>query len=247
MHGMRGRCSGGGLRHISMEENSKKKLRLHRWLWPESQARRTLLLAGLIVAGIVGLFSVSVSNWSNTSDLTDLASIFASVVTVVAIVLGGVFALVKLQAFREFEPHLTVTHKVFHRIISDKYVHIDVAATLHNSSKVQIEINKGFFRVQKVSPLPDETIEELYSQVFLDQEELNMQWPKLDEVHRTWYKGELVVEPGESHPETYEFIVSRDVEAVLIYSYFYNSKFGMGRRSAQGWHATTVIDIIKKR
>ena len=37
----------------------------------------------------------------------------------------------------------------------------------------------------------------------------------------------LIVEPGESHQEIYEFIVSKDVESVLIDVYFYKPRSGI--------------------
>ena len=100
----------------------------------------------------------------------DLAAIIRSLVTVVAIVGGGAFAYYKLQIFRVFEPHLTISHEVSHRYIGDNYVHIAVTATLHNSSKVKMELRKGVFLLQQISPLSDEEIEPLYEQVFEDQD-----------------------------------------------------------------------------
>ena len=202
------------------------------------------MVAALLLAAIAVLFVIFVDDWSGRSSFQEWADIFQSIVTIFAIIVVGIFALFKLQAFRDFDPHLTIIHKFTHRLVGDSYIHIDVTATLQNSSKVQIELNKGFFRLQQISPLSDEEVEELYSQVFSEQIYAEMQWPKLDEVERAWVKGELVVEPGESHPETYEFIISKNVHAVLIYTYFYNSKFAMGKRTAQGWHATTVHDIF---
>lgn len=178
------------------------------------------------------------------SEFKEVIDIIQSVVVVTAILVGGIFALFKLQAFRDFDPHLTISHKVSHRSVSDSYTHIDVTATLHNSSKVQIELNDGFFRLQKIAPMSDETVEKLYDEVFEKEEHEELRWEILDVVEPTWGKGELVVEPGESHPETYEFIISTDVKAVLIYTYFYNSKGGKPGQNAKGWHATTIHDIV---
>ena len=64
-----------------------------------------------------------------------------SAITSVAIVVGGAFALFKLQVFRTFEPHLTITQEVSHRPVGDSYVHIVVTATLHNSSRVRVDLS----------------------------------------------------------------------------------------------------------
>ena len=214
-------------------------------IWPKSQTRRALIAVALILVAVALLYLILVDEWSSSGTFQRWADIFQSIVMALAIIFGGIFALLKLQAFRDFDPHLTISHMVSHRLVGDSYIHIDVKATLHNSSKVQIDLNRGFFRLQHIAPLSDQEVEKLYSQVFNDQEYEEMQWPTLDKVERAWDKGELIVEPGESHPETYEFIMLKDVEAVLIYTYFYNSRFAIGKRTAQGWHATTVHDIFK--
>ena len=215
-------------------------------LWPKSQTRRALAVASVILLAITALFIilVFVNDWFNRNAFKELADIFQLIVALIAIVIGGIFALFKLQAFRDFEPHLTVTHKVAHRLISESYAHIDVTATLHNSSKVQIELNDGFFRLQQIAPMTDEDVEELRAQVIVDEEYVDFQWRTLGLARRIWSKGELVVEPGESHPETCEFVVSTNVESVIIYTYFYNSRFARTERTAEGWHATTVHDMF---
>ena len=172
-----------------------------------------------------------------TESFMHAARSFQAVATVVLICVGGIFAYQRLQIFRTFEPHLTITHKVSHRHISDSHTHIAVTATLRNSSKVQVELRGGLFRLQKIAPLFDETIKTLHAQVFIDKEQENIQWPTLDEVPRTWKKNVLIVEPGESHPETYEFIMPRGVaDSVLIYTYLYDcdSRFSQDAPSPRG-------------
>lgn len=145
--------------------------------------------------------------------------------------------------FRDFEPHLTISHSITHCPISDSYLHIAVTAHLENSSKVHVEIRKGLFRLQHIAPASDAGVEALYADVFRDREDKHLQWPTLDEAELTWNSGDLTVEPGESHPETYEFIVSKDVESVFVYTYFHNSRH---HRSSQapGWARGTAYDTM---
>ena len=124
-----------------------------------------------------------------------------SAITSVAIVVGGAFALFKLQVFRTFEPHLTITQEVTHRPVGDSYVHIVVTATLHNSSRVRVDLRQGLFRLQRIQPIPDEEVERLYAQAFVDHAERHLQWPILDEATRKWGENEASVEPGESYQE----------------------------------------------
>ena len=180
--------------------------------------------------------------WTDAERGKDLTAIVQSVITVVAIVGGGVFAYYKLQIFRTFEPHLTISHEVSHRYIGDSYVHIAVTATLHNSSKVKMELRKGFFLLQQISPLSDEEVKSLHDQVFEDQEYQHIQWPTLEEVEREFGKGELIVEPGESHPETFEFILPQWYDSIMVYTYFYNPT----SPQPQGWAASNVYDIADR-
>lgn len=167
-----------------------------------------------------------------------------SALTILAIVVGGVFALVKLQVFRTFEPHLTITHEVHHRLVGDSYVHIDVTATLRNSSRLAVALRDGEISIQQVSPVSDGEIEALYADAFEDEMSVFLQWPILESVPLEWEDGEIVIEPNESHQETYEFIVSTEIETALIYTYFQNPTLPRPSNSAEGWAATTVYDIV---
>ena len=106
-----------------------------------------------------------------------------------------------------------------------------------------MDFRNGLFRLQQIGPASDNEVESLYAQVFVDKEHNHFQWPTLDEIVLNWDQGRLTVEPGESQPETYEFIVGSDVKSVVIYTYFYNprlSKFSQ----APGWGRATIYDIV---
>ena len=178
-------------------------------------------------------------------DFREVVEITQSIFTIVAIIAGGLFAWHKWQEFRESEPHLTITHEVSHRPVGESYVHIAVTAVLHNSSKVHIELREGLYWLQQVTPVSDEDLEALYAEVFADGEQTAIQWPTLEQVRRNWEKNETIIEPDESHPETCEFIVSKEVKSVVIYTYFHNSRFSPGAQAAEGWHTTTVHDIME--
>ena len=211
--------------------------------WPRGQTKRALIMVATILVFVTILLLVFVDEWSDSRTLQLWADIFQSAITAVAIIVGGIFALSKLQAFRDFEPHLTITHRISHRLIGSSYIHIEVVAILHNSSRVKVEIRDGIFLLQKISPVSDKQVETLYVQAFEGEEYEEVQWPTLFEVSRNWKRGELVIEPSESHPEPFEFIVAKEVKSVMIYTYFHNLKFSEGDETGQGWVATTVYDL----
>ena len=218
--------------------------RVLRRLWPRSQTWRAATITALILLPIAAAFVAFVDDWSDVSRVKDVAGAIQSAVTVIAIVTGGIFALFKLQAFRDFEPHLTVSHEVTHRFVGDGHVHIVVITSLKNSSRVKIDLSKGIARLQQIAPVSDEEFRTLYDQVFANHEFVDIQWPTLHETLREWGRGELLVEPSETHRETYEFIVSKDVESVMIDTYFYNPMYPGSSHTPEGWGLVSVYDIV---
>lgn len=209
--------------------------------------RNRLLLAFAIgtAAFILGLAILLQRTSLVTEETRVIFGVIQSLITVVAIIVGAIFAYDRFQAFRTFYPHLTIEHTISHRRISDNYTHIAVTAILHNRSRVHTEVRDGFASMQVVAPLSDDDAAQRYGEVFVGRQQMNIQWETLDEYIRTWEESELVVEPGESHPETFEFLLREpSYNSVLIYTYFYNVRHDEDRGSAEGWAATTIYDIM---
>lgn len=203
-------------------------------------------MIGSIIAIVVAMVFLLDGILPDVGRAKDSMGIIQSFVAIVAIVTGAYLAHKRFQLFRTFQPHLTITHRISHRRLSSSYIHIDATAILLNNSKVQVELLKGFVRLQQVSPISDEEAESLYARVFEDREYETLPWPVLEEFERLWSKSELIVEPGESHAETFEFIVrASDFRSVLIYTYFYNPNAKQETGTAEGWAATTVYDIME--
>ncbi len=202
-----------------------------------------LFVGGVAVCLAVYTYALDLA-FQEVGQVKDLMGIVQASVTALAIAAGGVFAGAKLQVFREFEAHLTITHEVSHRSIGDNYIHVAVTVTLRNSSKVAVEVRNGFSRLQQVIPVSDEDVEFLYAQAFVHKEEDYIQWPTLEEIPRAWDKGILLVEPGEAHQVPFEFIVSVDVRSVIIYTYFNNQRFSQASSRPSGWDATTFYDLV---
>ena len=206
------------------------------------QVALMMILAILGSVGVVGIVLHLVPN--DVFPARDAVAILQGLATVAAVALGALFAYRNSLLFRSFEPHLTVTQAVASRAVGTQYVHISVITTLHNTSKVKAEIREGFFQIHQVQPISDEDVEHLYNQSFNSGAFSSIDWPVLDKIAWQRGPGALVVEPGESHQEPCEFIVSKDVDAVLVYSYFYNRVHMEGSQSAQGWTATTFYDVV---
>ena len=214
-------------------------------LWPRSQTGRAATITALILLPIAVAFVVLVDDWSNVSRIKEVAGAGQAAVTVIAIVTGGIFALFKLQAFRDFEPHVGVVHDIRHRFMNDTYVHIDVRASLHNTSRVKIEFRRARFSILRVLPTSNDDIIQKHDQVFIEGEKRDIQWPVLNVIEHTWEPGKLVVEPGEKHSESQEFIVlMEDAETVRIDTFFFDPRFTQPSDEF-GWKATTFYDTVQ--
>ena len=206
------------------------------------QVALMMLLAIMGSVGVVGIVLHLMPN--DVFPARDAVALLQGLATVAAVALGALFAYRKLELFRDFEPHLTVTQAVASRAVGTQYVHISVIATLHNTSKVKVEIRRGFFRIHQIQPMSDEDVEHFYIRSFNPDASSDIAWPVLDEVHRQLGPNELIVEPGASHHEPCEFIVTKGVATILVYSYFHNQAHLKNSQSAQGWTATTFHDVV---
>lgn len=198
-----------------------------------------------VLLGLVALFIlVAALDWvlPDPAPLGRWADIALAVVTILAIFMGGLFAAVKFDLFRDFEPHLTISYAINHRRVGQSYVHIDVTVTLHNGSKVKVVPQEGFLVLQRISPTTDEFAEEVYGKAFVDGSVEPFEWPVLEELYIDWRTRDMVIEPGEAHSEVLEFIISGEVRTVQVYTHFYPPE---PAGNSRGWSRATVYDIIR--
>ena len=201
-----------------------------------------------------------------TAMVGEWIAIVGGAAAVAAAIAGGFLAWRNAQIFRAKAPHVIVEHEVSHRPVGTQYVHIFVTAVLHNKSRVHVEFLDGFATIQQVKPISDADVEVLYEQVFVNQTFMNVQWPSLGTQRHRWDRDGLLVEPGETETEVFDFVVQRDVESVAITTYFYNERVvgqlptdieldavkrrerrfrrWLTERGALGWGRTTVYDIM---
>ena len=211
--------------------------------------QRRIRPALLLPAAILLLLAVSLPALAliltDSGKTKDLAAIAQSSATALAILAGGFFAAYKLEVFRDFAPHLTITHEISHRAVSDSYVHIAVSITLYNSSRVKVDIVDGIFRLYQAAPLSDEYVEQLYKGMLESGSASNTGWPILYDFRFARAADDTFVEPGESHQEIINFFVSTDTKSVVVYTYFGDSRHPIASQSPRGWNLASVYDIVK--
>lgn len=201
----------------------------------------------MVLAGLASLVMLVALLWGlqaflpDASAYKDIADLVQTALTILALLAGGALAAYKLEIFRDFEPHLTMTHTINHRRVGDSYIHIDIAVSMHNSSKVKVDLYEGFWTLQQISPVSDSEVEQTYLPS-VDEDLPEFPWPVLKEGVWIWDQGDLVIEPGESHQELLEIIVPDEISTLLVYTFCYGPRF---REDEAGWDLATVFDIME--
>ena len=173
-----------------------------------------------------------------------------AIATTIAIAAGIAIAWYKLDIFREFEPHLTITQAVESRPIGSSYALVIVTATLTNNSKVQVKPRRGYCRLAQTAPLDDETVVALYQAELAETRTAGLEqvgWPLLREIRREWQEGDKSIEPGEHHQETFQFIISRSVESVVALSVIRNPlRYNGNQDRAETWRCYTFHNVLSE-
>ena len=212
-----------------------------------NSARLNGAIALAVVAGVVAVLTGLYWALPENSHLKDVAAIAQSVAATLAIAGGAVFAAYKLELFRDFEPHLTISHAINHRRIAEGYVHLDVTAALHNSSKVKVVLHGGLFLIQQISPsaYPTEGDEDPDWQAVEPVNNLYPNWPVIDEFSVDFGEQGLNIEPGQSAQEVFQFLVPATVKTVLIYYYLGEER--LPEDNTKVWGIGSVYDIIPQQ
>ena len=201
------------------------------------------LALGVVLAVVLPLGAVWWLNQSPKINAWEAAGIVGGVGTLILLGIGGIFAVYQFRLFRHHEPHLNVEQTVRHHQVSPNYIAIAVTVDLRNNSRVVVRIREALFRIQRFSGFDDVAIETMFRHAFVFRSGDIIEWPTLQEVHRFWDPGEITIEPGGIHSESYEFIVAKDVQTVMVYSSFYNPDSPECEDDRRAWHATTVYSL----
>ena len=201
-----------------------------------------VLLAIAVAAALFTSISLGAMTFADAS-FKDAAASVQSIGILVILSVGGALAYYRFYLFRSSYPNLTVVHEVSHRRVGDSYVHIAVNASLHNGSRVRVEIDQSYSVLQRIAPTTDDEISQIYQDARSGEGYDDFQWDTIEEIPRSWPEDPISIEPSESYTETIEFIVSTEFETVLIYTHFDNSETSEESSQPTGWDATTVYDI----
>jgi len=209
------------------------------------------LLSGLLILATIYLFVKSGALSAPTSSpepaagqkgslvtetLKDWTEIAHGGLTCLAIVVGGVWAFFRFVWTREFRPRAEIEHSVLLRKLGQTLTLIRVSVTVRNTGLVLLQWKEGFVWLQQV--LPCANVDWLTKQLDADSRcKSEADWPFVKK--KVSLMGCIQeIEPGEFDTAHADFILSEELNAVLVYSHVSNA----GKKSV-GWNHTTFHDV----
>lgn len=168
-----------------------------------------------------------------------IASVFPQVATLLFSVIAIFWLLVKYHEQREAVPHLSISHDVSHFSDEDNFVHINVTANLHNSSKVQVKIRKAELVLFQALPVLDDKFEILASTCKAH----HIPWQLSGKRLPNW--DELSIEPGQTIQLIFAIKIPKSVKSILVHTHFSNPCFDKKSEHNSGWRSISFYDIAR--
>jgi hypothetical protein len=163
-----------------------------------------------------------------------------SIATIAGIVIAGIWTWMLFVRKREKYPRADLKHRIEFWDISENERLVRVALLIENKSDVLLRLFDGYTWIQQMKPWPTEVIEK-YKDESRNPEEASAEagWLLVSEkIH----KNERELEPKEYDELSMDFIIGKEYEQILVYSFFENSQ-KPGRHL--GWTSSTVIDFTQ--
>ena len=136
--------------------------------------------------------------------------------------LAAILTLLGYAAFKwfqgEFNPGLTIDYRQQRVNISPSQTLFFVEVEASNTSKVPIDVRYMEVTLRRLSRYTDEEANELYRLSFpSDGSPIRaIPWGTIFTIPRNWEEGILTIQPGESHFESFEFLISSSYDTMPI-------------------------------
>ncbi len=169
--------------------------------------------------------------------LTDLET----AATVIAIIVGGIWSYLLFVRQRLRYPAANIAHEISTIGITEKHILVNVAASIENKGKVLLRLTSCFTRLQRIRPLDEDFSLIMESRGDLVEDgETEVDWPLLGVRDFCHEGGMIELEPGEKEELVADFVIGRDVRAIVAYTYVKNMT-KPGREI--GWSRTTIREV----
>ncbi|MFL5386535.1 MAG: hypothetical protein ACJ8GN_28800 [Longimicrobiaceae bacterium] len=197
------------------------------------------LIAGILLAGVFYI------DFRTFFLHPELIGNLESCAKIVALAVGAWWAYSRFLRTREAAKHIEVSQTVEHLVLSSEKLLLRVYVTVENRGKVLVSLDGLKSKVNHVHPLKGAVLADLLSKQVSSQAP-RVPWKKLGRfvVNRP---GLWLLEPGEKVSESFDFVLSRKLRAVTVYTFVPEqaaTAAADGRsRSRYGWKCRSLYRI----
>lgn len=178
---------------------------------------------------------------SSISQIKEYIETTASALTLFAVIIGGIWTYMLFVKTRQKYPSGNISQVIQHRTLSETMVWLRVTITIQNTGKVLLSLVRARTWVQQILPADEDIMEKVKEYEQAGGDKIEIQWPALDDKVIDWAEGDYVeIEPGEQDQIIFDFILEREVQTVVAYSYLKNIT---KRKREIGWSLTTTYDL----
>lgn len=163
------------------------------------------------------------------------AEITQAAVSAVAVIVAGFWAYLVFVRERRRFPQAVVEHEV-HAIVVGENLFVRANVKIRNVGSMLLTADQITVRVQKMFPM------ELSAPPPNQLSEPDFDWPILSCRQIDWPQGTCEIEPNESQPLPFDFIIGDKPTMIQIYSYVRNSS---KRNRPIGWRHATVHNVLE--
>jgi hypothetical protein len=172
-----------------------------------------------------------------------VATIAQAIVTIIGVVVAGTWTYWLFVRRRQVFPRATLVQRIFSRSASDGYILISVDVEVVNRGDVVLRLVSGRTYLHQLVPLPANVLAKVSTRSSeLVHDPVVTGWTLMGLAVEQAGKGQYLaeLEPNESVPFHYDFVVNSSVQVVSVFSHFDNEA---KRKRRLGWRAFLVSRV----
>jgi hypothetical protein len=173
--------------------------------------------------------------------------LFQVITTILGITLGGAWTYVLFVKDRQGHAQAVIEEKISHLQLTPETNYVQVVLSIKNSGHTLIHVSKATLMLQRLLPIngcsPEHCIVDDLNEALGASERTSNRftWPLVASRTATW-SDPLMIEPGESEVEDFEFVIPGDISAARVYSWIRNDE--LSETSGEiGWHSAEIYSF----
>lgn len=156
-----------------------------------------------------------------TRDVIDWPKTFASgrdLAQIVAVLVGGVWAYRRFIRQREHQPKANINHLLDWFFLDPDHRYVRVTAHVKNIGQIAIKPPNLTIELRQLAPLPPDVASRLHDLPLMDPEVVRSNFPDLGKREVDVAEESILLDPGEEHDFSADFVLKRDVEVIEVTS-----------------------------